>query len=108
MEPVQNLESWRRELAEILDVCTQRASLPVNLPHCAICARYATDNLPFEALMSLLDVVPKGFLPEALAAAEDRLGAVPHAMRQQHVDAVTLPVLMDSPGWPLVRSLVID
>jgi hypothetical protein len=29
-------------------------------------------------------------------------------MRQQQVDAVTLPVLMDSPGWPLVRSLVLD
>src|SRR5262249_1636947 len=39
---------------------------------------------------------------------EDRLSALPAALRQQQVDAVTLPVLMDAPGWPLVRSLVID
>jgi len=105
---VQNLESWPAELKEILNVCAQRASLPVTLPHCAICARYATDNLPFEALLSLLDVLPEEHLPQALAAAEDRLSGLPAAMRQQHVNAVTLPVLLDSPGGPLVRSLIID
>jgi hypothetical protein len=105
---VQHLKRWRAELKEILDVCAQRASLPVTLPHCAICARYATDNLPFEALMSLLDVMPGELHGEALAAAADRLSGMQPAVRQQHVSAVTLPVLMDSPGWPLVRSLVID
>jgi hypothetical protein len=104
----QDLKRWRAELKEILGVCAQRASLPVTLPHCAICARYATDNLPFEALMSLLDITPAELHSEALAAATDQLSGMPAAMRQQHVSAVTLPVLMDSPGWPLVRSLVID
>lgn len=105
MPTIQDLKS---ELKEILNVCTERASLPATLPHCAICARYATDNLPFEALLSLIDVMPAEILPGALAAATDRLSGLPLAMRQQLVDAVTLPVLMDSPGWPLVRSLVID
>lgn len=105
---VQDVKHWRDELNEILDVCAQRASLPVTLPHCAICARYATDNLPFEALMSLLDIMPDELIAEARATAADRLSEVPPAMRQQHVSAVTLPVLMDSPGWALVRSLVID
>src|SRR5262249_935527 len=104
----QDVRRWRVELKEILDVCGQRASLPVTLPHCAICARYTTDNLPFEALMSLLDIMPGELHAEAIAAAADRLSAMPPAMRQQQVSAVTLPVLMDSPGWPLVRSLVID
>ncbi len=108
MPAVQSLQSWLAELKEILSVCAQRASLPVTLPHCAICARYATDSLPFEALLSLLDVLPVELLPQALAAAEDCLASLPPAMRQQHVNAVTLPVLLDSPGWPLVRSLVID
>ncbi len=58
--------------------------------------------------MSLLDVMPAELHAEALAAAAVRLSTVQPAMRQQHVSAVTLPVLMDSPGWPLVRSLVID
>lgn len=108
MASVRDIKQWRDELKETLGVCAQRASLPVTLPHCAICARYATDNLPFEALMSLLDVMPHELHAEALAAAADRLSAMPPAMRQQQVSAVTLPALMESPGWPLVRSLVID
>jgi hypothetical protein len=108
MPTAHDLRPWRAELKEIIDLCTQRASLPMTLPHCAICARYATDNLPFEALMSVLDVMPEELRPEALAAAQDRLSALAPAMRQQQVNAVTLPVLMASPGWCLVRSLVID
>jgi len=103
-----NLAELRAELKEILDVCVQRASLPVTLPHCAICARYSADNLAFEALMALLDFMPAEMLPEAIAAASDRLMMSSAAVLKQHVDYTTLPVLMDSPGWPLVRSLVID
>lgn len=101
-------QELQAELNDILDVCRQRFGLPPTLPHCAICARYATENLPFEALMSFLDVVPAELRSGFLAVAADRLAAMPAAMRQQQVDAVTLPVLMDSPGWPLVRSLLID
>ena len=71
MPTVQDLKPWRAELKEILDVCARRASLPVSLPHCAICARYTTDNLPFEALMSLLDAMPEGLRAEAGGYLED-------------------------------------
>jgi hypothetical protein len=92
----------------MIDVCTQRANLPVALPHCAICARYSTDNLPFEAILALLEVVPESERAEAVRIAMRGLKAVPAAIREQQVTATTLPVLFDTPGWPLVRSLVID
>lgn len=108
MPTTQTPHDWRSELHETLTVCVERANRPVALPHCAICARYATDNLPFEALMSLFEVMPKQLRKESLHIAQERLTAVRPSMRQQQVDSVILPVLMDSPGWPLVRSLVID
>lgn len=96
------------ELQEILSVCVERAKLPIPLPHCAICARYATDSLAFSALLSFLDVLPEKLQSEAVAIAAEQLTDVPAPMRQVSVKATTLPVLLDSPGWPLVRSLVID
>ena len=101
-------DDWQHELDEILSVCEERGRRPVELPHCAICVRFSTDNLPFEALMSLLEVLPDELLPAALNAARRRLEGVRPDMCQQQVSHVTLPVIMDSPGWLLVRSLSID
>lgn len=99
---------WLAELDEVLDDCVERACVPAELAHCAICARYATDCLPFEALMSLFDVMPAEFRARGLPVAQERLGNVPAPFRRQQVDGTTLPVLLDSPGWPLVRSLVLQ
>lgn len=67
MPMLQDFEPWRLELREILDVSAERAGRPRTSPHCPIRAGYATDDLAFEALMSLLDIVPDALRHEALA-----------------------------------------
>jgi hypothetical protein len=100
--------SWRLELEELLTLCERRAGRTGELPHCAICARYASTSPAFEAVLSLLETLPRDQAAEAVGVAQRRLARVPASRRSQQVSAATFGVLLDSPGWPLVGHLVID
>ncbi len=99
---------WEAVLDELLTTCERRAGRAQGLPHCAICARYAAASPAFEGVLSLLETLPAAEQGDALATAAARLAAVPAGQRGQQVTAANFGPLLDSPGWPLVRSLVID
>ncbi|MGL6075172.1 MAG: hypothetical protein ACRC8S_13510 [Fimbriiglobus sp.] len=100
--------AYHAELTEILSVCRERGTRPKSVPHCAICARYSQDTLPFETLLAFLDVLPTEYLPEALARAEQELSDVLVEHRSLNVSAITMGSLLSEPGFRLVRSLTID
>jgi hypothetical protein len=96
------------ELRGLIEACLRRGTRPIPLPHCAICARYAHENLPFEAILALIDALPAGEAAATTALVERELAALPAAYRQQQVTDVTFAALLSAPSWPLVRSLVVD
>lgn len=101
-------DHWRSDLDELLTVCERRAGRARALPHCAICARYSEMSPAFEAILSILETMPQDQLAEALGEARRRLAPVPATLLSQQVGADTFGVLLESPGWPLVRHLIID
>jgi hypothetical protein len=96
------------ELEELIAACLARGHRPIPLPHCAICARYALENLPFEGLLALIDALPPAEATAAAQRAERELAALPAGYRQQLVSVDTFAALLVAPSWPLIRSLVID
>jgi hypothetical protein len=97
-----------RELQTLINACLARGRRPIPLPHCAICARYACENLAFEAILAIIDAMPAGEARTTATEVARQLADLPASYRQQLVDQGNFAAILDAPSWPLVRSLVID
>ncbi|HVW00055.1 MAG TPA: hypothetical protein VHB77_06940, partial [Planctomycetaceae bacterium] len=96
------------ELQSLLEACLARGNRPIPLPHCAICARYAHENLPFEAMLAIIESLPPELARTIAADLAGKLAGLPAAFCQQQVTLDDVAAMLDAPSLPLVRSLVVD
>ncbi|MDB5386261.1 MAG: hypothetical protein JWM11_1907 [Planctomycetaceae bacterium] len=98
----------QKMLNRLVDACLKRGTRPIPLPHCAICARYANENLAFEGILALLDALPEVEAHDVVEHIEDALADLPAGYRQQLVTADNFGAQLEAPSWRLVRGLLVD
>lgn len=92
-------------LNEILDLCLQDSPALRQSRHCILETHEPDGSLAFEALLAFIDRLPYSELHAALALTNERLASIDSHQRREVAFTDSLRPLIESPSWPLVRSL---
>lgn len=92
-------------LNEILELCLQDSPALRQSRHGFLETHEPDGSLAFEALLAFIDRLPYSELHAALELANDRLASIDSHQRREVATIDSLRPLIESPSWPLVRSL---